>query len=907
MSVITSTLTSKNTNETTKHTTCAYCGVGCGIKATINEAQRSIRVSGLDHHPANLGRLCSKGSALDQTVSLNERLLEPKINNQVVSWDEALDKVANGFSDIIKQHGPDAVAFYVSGQLLTEDYYVANKLMKGYIGSGNIDTNSRLCMSSSVVGHKRAFGTDTVPGCYDDFEKAELITLVGSNTAWCHPVLFQRIKKYKEANPNVKVVVIDPRRTQTCDIADLHLPLNLGTDVWLFNGLLNSINQQNKINSDYVQQYCEGLDEAINTAQQSAGDIKALANTLGVNEDDLKQFYNWFCNTEKSVTLYSQGVNQSSSGTDKVNSILNCHLATGRIGKPGMGPFSMTGQPNAMGGREVGGLANTLAAHMDFTQDSIARVKTFWQSPTMATQSGLMAVDMFDAIDEGKIKAVWVMATNPVVSLPNADKVKRALKKCELVVISDCIDQTDTGDLAHVKLPATGWSEKDGTVTNSERRISRQRGLFQPACNAMHDWQIICDVAKRMGFADGFNYQNQAEIFREHAALSGFENSDAAEHRRRDFDISGLANISNDEYENLAPIQWPVNAQYPKGRERFFAQGDFFTPNRKAKLLAITPKLPVNLPSNDYPLRLNTGRIRDQWHTMTRTALAPQLNQHISQPYVEMHANDAKSRNLIDGQLVSVKSKWGNMLAPVSINQNPKQGDIFVPMHWTAQLSRTGRINPVVNPEVDAFSKQPESKHTPVQVNAYNANWFGFVLSRNPIQWPDSEYVVSAQGNQHTRLELAHSEKLESPIKAMMSWLGFDSIAQIEQQELEILSFEDAASGLYRLALMNKQGQLEAVAMVAPNTQLPERTWLASQFAKQNLDERARMALLSGHAPAGEDIGRIVCACYSVGEKTIAAAVKAGCKTPAMVGDKLKAGTNCGSCVPEIKGIIAKG
>ncbi|MFT5592387.1 MAG: assimilatory nitrate reductase catalytic subunit [Oceanicoccus sp.] len=904
MNVITS--SKKTATDITKHTTCAYCGVGCGIKATVNETARTISVTGLDDHPANLGRLCSKGSALDQTISLNERLLEPKINNQVVSWDDALDKVASGFSDIIKQHGPDAVAFYVSGQLLTEDYYVANKLMKGYIGSGNIDTNSRLCMSSSVVGHKRAFGTDTVPGCYDDFEQAELITLVGSNTAWCHPVLFQRIKKYKEANPNVKVVVIDPRRTQTCDIADLHLPLNLGTDVWLFNGLLNSINQQNKINSDYVQQHCDGLDDAVTTAQNTAGNIKELASTLGVNEDDLKQFYNWFCETEKSVTLYSQGVNQSSSGTDKVNSIINCHLATGRIGKPGMGPFSMTGQPNAMGGREVGGLANTLAAHMDFTEDSIARVKTFWQSPTIATQSGLMAVDMFDAIDEGKIKAVWVMATNPVVSLPNADKVKRALEKCELVVISDCIDQTDTGDLAHVKLPATGWSEKDGTVTNSERRISRQRGLFQPACNAMHDWQIMCEVAKRMGFNDGFNYQTQADIFREHAALSGFENSDAPTHKRRDFDISGLANISNDEYENLTPIQWPVNTEFPNGRDRFFANGDFFTPNRKAKLLAVIPKLPINLPTNDYPLRLNTGRIRDQWHTMTRTALAPQLNQHISQPFVELHEKDANARNLSEGQLVNVKSKWGRMLAPVTINTNPKLGDVFIPMHWTAQLSRTGRVNPVVNPEVDAFSKQPESKHTPIQVSAFDANWFGFVLSRSPIEWPDSEYVVSAQGTQHTRLELANSQPLDTPIKSMMTWLGFKNTAQIEQQELEILSYEDEASGLFRLALLNKQGQLEAVAMVAPNTQLPERTWLASQFAKDTLDPRARTALLSGHAPAGEDIGRIVCACYSVGEKTIAAAVKAGCNTPQMVGDKLKAGTNCGSCVPEIKGIIAK-
>lgn len=910
MTIIASTQHEIERNLVTKNTTCAYCGVGCGIEAQVgtevfdSDSTRSLKVKGLPNHPANLGRLCSKGNALEQTLSLTGRLLEPKINNKAVTWDQALDKVAYGFNKIIKSYGPDAVAFYVSGQLLTEDYYVANKLMKGFMGSANIDTNSRLCMSSSVVGHKRAFGSDTVPGCYEDFEQAELITLVGSNTAWCHPVLFQRIKKHKENNPNVKVVVIDPRHTQTCDIADLHLPLNLGTDVWLFNGLLNSLKQHNKINQEYVQQHCEGLEESIIAASKSSEDIEILSKTLGISKSDLEQFYEWFCETEKSVTLYSQGVNQSSSGTDKVNSILNCHLATGRIGKPGMGPFSMTGQPNAMGGREVGGLANTLAAHMDFNDENIQRVKTFWQAPRMAQETGLMAVDMFDAINDGKIKAVWVMATNPVVSLPNADKVKAALKKCELVVISDCIDHTDTGDLAHVKLPATGWSEKDGTVTNSERRISRQRSLFPPAGNAQHDWQIICDVAKRMGFSEGFNYQNQADIFREHAALSGYENSESEQHTLRDFDISNLANISNDEYENLEPIQWPVNSEFPRGRARFFQDGIFFTPNRKAKLLAITPKQPINLPTNDYPLRLNTGRIRDQWHTMTRTALAPQLNQHISQPFVEMNKEDAEARDLKEGQLVKVRSKWGQMMAPVSINQNSKIGDIFVPMHWTAQLSRTGRINPVVNPEVDAFSKQPESKHTPVQVCVFKTSWFGFILSRREITWPNSDYLVSAQGSQHTRLELASGQELENPIQEMSAWLGCEDIVEMEQQGLEVLSFEDSGAGLFRLALINKQGQLEAVAMIAPDAQLPERTWLASLFLKDKLDDRACRALLSGNAPIGEDIGRIVCACFSVGEKTIEAAVKTGCHSVSSVGEKLKAGTNCGSCVPEIKDII---
>jgi len=891
------------------HTTCAYCGVGCGVDAQVNDDTRSITVKGLTSHPSNLGRLCSKGSALADTIGLNERLLQPQVHGKAVSWDDALNSVAQGFQKVIDEHGPDAVAFYGSGQLLTEDYYVANKLMKGFIGSGNIDTNSRLCMSSSVVGHKRAFGTDTVPGCYEDFEQANLIILVGSNTAWCHPVLFQRIKKHKENNPHVKVVVIDPRKTNTCDIADLHLPLNLGTDVWLFNGLLNYLAKNNQLDLDYINNHTQGFDESLQAAALSAGDLKETASTLGVCESDLATFYKWFGDNEKVVTLYSQGVNQSSSGTDKVNGITNCHLATGRIGKPGMGPFSMTGQPNAMGGREVGGLANTLASHMDFTDDNRDRLKRFWNTDNLTQNQGLMAVDLFDAIDDGKVKAVWIMATNPVVSMPNADKVKKALQKCDLVVVSDCIEKTDTMDLAHVKLPATPWSEKDGTVTNSERRISRQRGLLSPAGQAKHDWWIICQVAKKMGFKQGFNFETAADVFREHAALSGFENHTNKDGcgRRRDFDISGLQSISNDEYEDLQPIQWPVNARYPKGSPRFFAKGEFYTQTQKANFLALNPKLPKNSTNKEYPLALNSGRIRDQWHTMSRTALAPQLNQHISEPFVQMHPNDALKNKLIDQQLIKVSSNWGEMTGRLNITVDVKAGDIFAPMHWTNQLSKTGRINSVVNPVVDEFSKQPESKFTPVNVTSYPAKWYGFILSREEISWPDVDYVVSAKGKQQTRYELAHKQEMTQPIIQMLNWLGIQNEAAAKAQQLEILSYQDPGSDLYRLALVDKKGQLQGVAFMAPNTDLPERTWLAMQFEQPALSTRARHALLSGYAPAGEDIGAIVCACYSVGEKTIEHAIKEkGCLTTKQLGAELKAGTNCGSCIPELKQLISK-
>ncbi|HEX5361930.1 MAG TPA: molybdopterin-dependent oxidoreductase, partial [Fluviicoccus sp.] len=361
---------------------------------------------------------------------------------------------------------------------------------------------------------------------------------------------------------------------------------------------------------------------------------------------------------ERTLTLYSMGVNQSSAGTDKANAIINCHLATGRIGKPGAAPFSLTGQPNAMGGREVGGLANMLAAHMDLENPvHRERVQRFWQSPSIPEKSGLKAVDLFDAVHEGKVKAVWIMATNPVVSLPNADKVRAALEKCELVIVSDCIADTDTMRLAHIRLPALGWGEKDGTVTNSERRISRQRGLLPPPGEAKPDWWALAEVGKALGYKAGFSYTHPAQIFREHAALSAFENN--AESGIRDFNIGLLAQLDNSEYNTLKPLQWPVTPDAPLGTERLFGDNRFYTPDGKARLVALSHRAPVNALSADYPLVLNTGRIRDQWHTMTRSGLTPRLLQHIGEPFAEMHPDDAKSRGLKEGGLVRLSSRWG--------------------------------------------------------------------------------------------------------------------------------------------------------------------------------------------------------------------------------------------------------
>ncbi|PPD33651.1 MAG: nitrate reductase [Methylomonas sp.] len=878
-------------------TTCPYCGVGCGIEATPDRLQHHVLIRGDQTHPANFGRLCSKGLALGETVELKGRLLQPKLFGQPTSWTDALDTVADRFRQIIDQHGPDAVAIYGSGQLLTEDYYVANKLMKGFIGSANIDTNSRLCMSSSVAGHKRAFGSDTVPGCYQDLEMADMIVLIGSNAAWCHPVSFQRIRAAKISNPGLKIVVIDPRKTPSCDIADLHLPLASGSDAWLFNGLLHFLHQQHLLDDDYIQNHTEGFAAALYSAGNA--NLQNVAQHCQLQPADLRLFYDWFGSHNKVMSLYSQGINQSSSGTDKVNSIINCHLATGRIGKPGMGPFSLTGQPNAMGGREVGGLAHQLAAHMDFSNPAdIERVARFWNTSNIASRSGLPAVELFDAIDAGQVKAVWIMGTNPVVSLPNADKVKQALGKCSFVVVSDCMEYTDTTAFAHVLLPALGWSEKDGTVTNSERRISRQRALFAASGDAKPDWWIVSQVAQRLGFAEAFAYQSPVDIFREHAALSGFEND--TEHGLRDFDISAYQNITAKEYQNLQPTQWPVNTQYPQGRIRLFEDGQYFTPSAKAQLIAITPRLPFNKPDDNYPFILNTGRLRDQWHTMTRTALAAKLNQHKPEAYVDIHPQDAARYGLAAKTLALLESRWGKMLARVQLNDEVQPGNLFVPMHWTAQFASLGRMGALVNPVLDPISRQPESKHTPVSIKPYPASWYGFALSRRELAFKDLDYWLVSKGDRYYRYELA-SEAL--PVN-LQDWLQAKLADQ--EQPADWLEYQDTAVGSYRAACI-VDSCLDSVIFIANSPTLPDRHWLASLFDKGELDTQTRKALLTGRAPQGKaDVGNIVCACFNVGEKTIRAEIlKQNLKTVKEVGDCLKAGTNCGSCLAEIKGFFS--
>jgi assimilatory nitrate reductase catalytic subunit len=879
------------TDSTTTKTTCPYCGVGCGL-VVAKDASGTVQVRGDPDHPANLGRLCSKGAALGETLGEAGRLLHPEIGGERVSWAEALDTVAGRFRQVVDEHGPDAVAFYVSGQLLTEDYYVANKLMKGFIGSGNIDTNSRLCMSSSVAGHKRAFGGDVVPCSYEDLELADLIVLVGSNAAWCHPVLYQRIRAARVERPDMKVVVVDPRRTATCDIADLHLPLKPGTDTALFGGLLDWLDRNDHIDWRYVVNHTQGFAEAVAAARLKGDPVRGAAAACGLAPEDVETFFQWFGATGETVSVYSQGVNQWSFGTDKVNAIINCHLATGRIGRPGAGPFSFTGQPNAMGGREVGGLANQLAAHMDFGPDDVARVQRFWNAPSIATHPGLKAVDLFEAVGQGKIKAVWILATNPAVSLPDADRFRSLLEACDFVVVSDCVRHTDTTACADVLLPAATWGEKDGTVTNSERRISRQRAFLPLPGEARPDWWAITEVARRLGFGTAFPYDRPAAVFREHAALSGFEN-----HGERSFDISALSDLSDAEYEELAPVQWPVARRRRDPPDRIFAGGSFFTPDHRARFIPVGARSPAVATDEAYPLVLNTGRIRDQWHTMTRTARSPRLTAHRPEPFVEINPVDATMWQLAEGDLARVTSRQGELLARVRHDGGQRPGSVFVPMHWSDQFALSGRVDAVANPALDPWSGQPEFKHTPVRVEPAAMAWQGFILSREPLQIDGAAYRVQVPSDGVHRYELA-GERISS------DWGGW--ARGLVTGAGDWIEFRDAARGRYRAALI-RDGRLLACLFVTEGHELPERDWLVRIFGETGLDAPDRASLLAGRPAAGRaDAGQVVCACFNVGVKTIVEAIgERGLTTVEAIGAALKAGTNCGSCVPELRSLLA--
>ena len=878
-------------------TTCPYCGVGCGVLARpiINGdgPPEAAEIKGDPHHPANFGRLCSKGAALGETLSLGDRLLKPIAYGEETDWSSALDLVARRFRDAIDAHGPDSVAIYASGQILTEDYYVANKLMKGFIGSGNIDTNSRLCMASSVAGHKRAFGSDTVPGTYEDLELADLVVLVGSNLAWCHPVLYQRLAAARDQR-DIKVVVIDPRRTATVEIADLHLAIAPGTDVLLFNGLLAHLAAVGRLDHSYITSFTSGFGETL--AAAIGPTLSEIAAATDLPASDVATFYELFAATPRVVTVYSQGVNQSTAGTDKVNAIINCHLATGRIGTPGCGPFSVTGQPNAMGGREVGGLSNMLAAHMELT-DPLHRkiVQKFWRSPRIAERPGYKAVELFEAVRAGKIKALWIMGTNPVDSLPEADRVRESLEACPFIVVSDALRHTDTTAFAHVLLPSAAWGEKHGTVTNSERRISRQRAFLQFPGDARPDWWQLCEVAKRMGFADAFDYAGPAEIFAEHAALTGTENDGS-----RDLDISAYAAVSQADYDALEPFQWPRPHGRSSRNTRFFANGRFYTPDRKARFVPTAFRGPASRTSEDYPFALNTGRIRDQWHTMTRTGKAPRLMTHFAEPFVELHPDDASAAGVAANDLAVIASRHGRIVARVVVTSQQKRGSIFVPMHWSQQYASAGRVDALMSAQVDPISGQPELKFVPSRVTRYAAQWHAFAVTTvRPSNAVADYWAVAPLAGAGWRVEFAN-------LADQSDWEAFAAavLPDPEGKKVERLAYHDARAGRHRFALF-ADGYCAGLLFASAAPLSISRTWVVDQL-NQAFAPAVRLRLLAGRP--GADVperGRIVCACLNVGQDEILDAIAAkGCTTVAAVGACVKAGTNCGSCRAEIGRLI---
>lgn len=894
-----------------KQTSCAYCGVGCGLDIELHN-NKPIKLTGANTHPANKGRVCVKGTNLLDTIDQQGRLLKPQIDNQEVSWQCAIEHVADSFTSIIKQYGKEAIALYVSGQLLTEDYYVANKFLKGYIGSANIDTNSRLCMSSAVAAYKRAFGEDVVPCNYEDLEHANVVFFVGSNAAWTHPVLFQRMLGAKQADPNMMFVALDPRATATTKMADIHLPLLPGTDAGFYNGLLHYLDKYQHIDQDYIAQATSGFNEALEQAQSWT--LARVSQFCGLAPSLLVKAYQLFAKMPNVVSFYSMGINQSNSGVDKCNAIINCHLATGKIAKLGNGPFSITGQPNAMGGREVGGLSNQLTAHLDINNSSHQQlVKSFWQSPTIATKAGASATEIIEQIEQGKIKAIWIMATNPLVSLPDRNRVIAALKKCPLVIVSDCVEHNDTLAFADVKLPATTWLEKDGTVTNSERMVSRQRGMIAGPGKVKHDWKIICEVAQKMGFS-GFDYQESWQIFKEFCQLTGQKHTLDGEPIKRLFDLSSLQPSNKDEYDALKPSQWPLPDHQGLGQRPFSDQA-FSTHDGKARFIAITPVLPNLINTSEFPFILNSGRIRDQWHTMTRTAKAIPLNQHVSRPLLAINPTDAKQKNLVNGDWVTVKSAVGKVVVEVELTDDIELGQCFMPIHWNQQFASHANIANIFPTVIDPISQQPQVKQVAVSYQKLNFEFATHIHLAHDIASqliPASLGVFSKtiQQGYHSYFMVTDKQTMAklSTIEAMSESDNIYTLCAAIKVMLSnnvkwfnlFLSYE----GIGRL-LGTIEGRVVAIIECVDLTlkatlQSNPNQWLDYIFSQSTLLPQDKNNILTANVAEKYLLGRQVCSCFNVHKKTIECAILDGNDTLEKLAIAHKCGSGCGSCKPDL-------
>ncbi len=689
-------------------TVCSYCGVGCGIKVRKSNRNR-LQLEGDPDYPVNKGMLCSKGMNLHYTVmDKSDRLLKPQMRwsrnhpMKEVDWDTAINRAAAVFKTFIKEHGPDSVGLYVSGQCLTEEYYLANKLVKGFIGTNNIDTNSRLCMSSAVVGYKETLGDDAVPISYEDIELSDTILIAGANPAWCHPILFRRIEKHKAENPNVKIIVVDPRATDTCELADMHLQVQPGSDIYLFHAIGRYLIEQGLVDESFIQKHTNGY--AAYTKQVKSRSLKEYASLCKVPLDDIITVARMIGKSNGFLTMWAMGLNQSTTGVNQNLALINLNLITGQIGKAGAGPFSLTGQPNAMGGREVGGLSNLLAAHKNLANPEHRReVAEFWGVEKIQEKPGLTATEMYESLKSGKMKAIWVICTNPSVSMPNARLVDEALKAARFVVVQDISKNSDTVQYADLILPAAGWLEKEGTMTNSERRITYLPKVLDAPGDALPDADILIRFARAMGY-HGFDFNSTEEIYSEYTKLT----------KGTPIDITGL---SYGKLKAERSIQWPVPAHDHNGTPRLFENGQFLTPDSRANIHISGPEVEQEAISKDFPLILTTGRVRDQWHTMTRTGKVAKLNKHIARPFLEIHPKDAQKRGIIDGSPVRITSKRGEVLVSAKLSESIKQGVVFLPMHWGKKLNHDlNRANNLTDDAVDPKSKQPGFKFSAVQV-----------------------------------------------------------------------------------------------------------------------------------------------------------------------------------------------
>lgn len=913
--------------------TCPYCGVGCGVVIESDGAQIT-GVRGDPDHPANFGRLCTKGSTLHltatATVTRQTRLLQPMrraergATPEAIGWDGALDMATDKFAQVIRDHGPDAVGFYVSGQLLTEDYYVFNKLAKGLVGTNNIDTNSRLCMSSAVAGYKQTLGADAPPACYDDLKHAQCLFIVGSNAAWAHPILFRRIEDAKAANPGLKIIVADPRRTDTVEIADLFLPIQPGTDVMLFNGMLHLMLWEGWTDNGYIAAHTSGFDALKATVRECTPD--KVAQICGISKEDLLAAARLFATSPATLSLYCQGLNQSSSGTAKNAALINLHLATGQIGKPGAGPFSLTGQPNAMGGREVGGLANLLSAHRDLANPAHrAEVAALWNVPSVPEKPGKTAVEMFQAAADGEIRALWIACTNPAQSMPDQATVRRALERAEFVVVQEAFSTTATCAFADLLLPATTWGEKEGTVTNSERRISRVRSAVAAPGEARHDWSIAVDFARRLEQRLGatptlFPYETAESVWNEHREST----------RGRDLDITGMSYAMLD---SAGPQQWPLKEGEATGRARLYEDGIFPTPDGRARFVDTVYKPVAEAREARYPFSLNTGRLRDQWHGMSRTGTVGRLFGHVAEPLVQMNAQDMARRQLKDGDLVHLTSKRGSILMPVQASAEIGLSQAFVAMHWGEEYlsgcSSTGTplagINALTTSAYCPTSKQPELKHTPVKILKAELPWSLLAMAWLP---PDAALAAhqalkpmmamfpfatcvpfsgNTPGEERSGIlfrAAAHDAPADETIDRIEGLLGL--------RGSDALRYADRRRGQRRVARLVRRADgnagLEAFLLGGDTS---AEAWIGTLLREEIPAQSYGRLLLSpgARAPvAVQSRGHPVCTCFNVTDLAIQAELGRCTGTPderlAALQGALKCGTNCGSCLPELKRMV---